>query len=243
MDLPGKSAIVTGGAVRIGRALALALAREGVNVCVHFGSSNHPAETVAEEIRQLGAGATIVQADLLKGESAAKSIVDHARSAFGSVELLVNCAAIFEPGSLSETTAESLERHLAINLKAPLFLCREFARGRPVNFKGHIISIADWRATRPVPGHLAYTLAKSGVVTLTKILAQELAPSIQVNAVAPGAILPPPGKNDAHLDRIAQNIPLQRPGSPVEIAQAMLFLLRSDFITGEVLHVSGGEEL
>lgn len=243
VELRGKTAIVTGGAVRVGRALALALAGEGVNLCLHYGSSRESAEKTAAEIRGLGVKAALVQADLSRSAAAAKTIVDAASAQFGHADILLNSAAIFESGSLAETSEDSWERHFAINLKAPVFLCREFASRIAAGHRGHIISIADWRATRPQPGHLAYTLTKSGIVTMTKILAQELAPEIQVNAVAPGAILPPPGKDDAHLDRIAAQIPLKRPGSPEAIADAVRFLLRSDFVTGEVLHVTGGEEL
>lgn len=243
MNLGGKSAIVTGGAVRIGRAIALALAREGVNVCIHFGSSEKEAIKTQWEIQCLGVLATIVQADLASDEHAARIVVDHAAGMFGGIDILVNSAAIFEPGSLAVTTEHGFDRHVAINLRAPLFLSKMFVEYVEPGRKGHIINIADWRATHPVPGHLAYTLSKAGIVTLTKILAQELAPQIQVNAIAPGAILPPPDKDDAHLQRIADQIPLKRSGSPDDITDAVLFLLRSDFITGEVLHVTGGEEL
>ncbi len=243
MELRGKVAIVTGGAVRIGRALSLALAREGIGVCLHYGSSRDAADQTLAEIRALGVDATAVQADLLQARGAAESVVRHAVEHFGRLDILVNSAAIFEPGSLNETTEEQWERHFAINLKAPMFLCREFASWRTAGERGHILNIADWRGERPVPGHLAYTLTKSGIVTLTRILAQELAPDVQVNAIAPGAILPPPGKEDDHLARLARSIPLRRTGSTEELTAAALFLLRSDFLTGEVVHVTGGEHL
>ncbi|MGE3313476.1 MAG: SDR family oxidoreductase [Planctomycetaceae bacterium] len=243
MDLGGKSAIVTGGAVRIGRALSIALAREGVNVCIHYGSSIAAAEKTASEIESCGVRATVIQADLRKSAEAARRVVEHAAEKFGAVDFLINSAAVFEAATLADTTEESYDRHLAINLKAPLFLCREFAAQLSSNRNGHIINIADWRGTHPVPGHLAYTLTKSAIVTLTQILAVELAPGVQVNAIAPGAILPPPGKDDAYLDRIAAKIPLKRSGSPDDMTAAAVFLLRSEFITGEIMHVTGGEHL
>src|SRR5690606_9341968 len=113
----------------------------------------------------------------------------------------------------------------------------------PPDANGHIINIVDWRATRPKPGHLAYTISKAALAAVTQILAQELAPRVRVNAIAPGAILPPPGEGDDHLLRIAERIPLRRPGHPDEIARALLFVLESEFVTGEVLHVTGGEQL
>ena len=105
------------------------------------------------------------------------------------------------------------------------------------------MNIADWRATHPQPGHLAYTISKVGLVGLTRILAQELAPQVRVNAIAPGAILPPPDAADDHDEQIARLIPLQRTGSPANISDAVLFLLQNDFVNGEVLHVTGGQEL
>ncbi len=127
MELQGKTAIVTGGAVRIGRALSIALACEGVNICIHCGSSVAAAEKTAAEIESYGVRATVVQADLSHGPEAARSIFEHATAKFGAVDFLINSAAIFEPGTLAETTDEAYDRHFAINLKAPFFLCREFA--------------------------------------------------------------------------------------------------------------------
>jgi NAD(P)-dependent dehydrogenase (short-subunit alcohol dehydrogenase family) len=243
VELRGQVAVVTGGAVRIGRALALALAGEGVNLCLHYGSSRAAADETAAEIRARGVDVTTVQADLSRPGEAAGRIVAHAVQHFGRVDILVNSAAIFEPGMLADTTEEQFDRHFAVNLKAPLCLCREFAATRTAGARGHIVNVADWRGVRPIPGHLAYTLTKSALVTLTKTLAQELAPEVQVNAIAPGAILPPPHEGEAYLQRLAQQIPLRRSGTPDDVAAAAIFLLRSDFVTGEVVHVTGGEDL
>ncbi len=243
MELKGLSAIVTGGAVRIGRALALRLADEGVNVCVHYGHSAREAEEVVADVGRRGVRGTAVSADLTMPAAAAPRVVDHAVRTFGRVDVLVNSAAIFEGQMLGDLEDAPWDRHFAINLKSPAFLCREFAARLPQDRRGHIVNVADWRALRPRPGHLSYTLTKSGIVALTKVLALELAPRIQVNAIAPGAILPPPGRDDAYLERLAEDVPLRRRGGPDDVADALVFLLRSDFITGEVLHVTGGEPL
>lgn len=245
VDLTGKVAIVTGGAVRIGRAISLALASEGMSVCLHYGSSQDAAEQTAAEILNAGGAVVTVQADLAEPQTAAKVIFDAAREEFGQVDVLVNNASIFEPGTLADLTSEGWQRHQTINLAAPTFLCQQFASelSRRPGDTGAIINIADWRAQRPQAGHLAYTISKSGLVALTQILAQELAPSVRVNAIAPGAILPPPGAAADFEEQIASCIPLHRTGSPAGIVDAVLFLLRSNFVTGEVVHVTGGQQL
>lgn len=242
MELAGKVAIVTGGAVRLGRALALALAEQGARVVVHYGSSAGPARTAVAEIEALGSDAVALQADLRHLEQV-PTVVERAVDHFGQVDVLVNNAAIFEPGRWDDTTEENWDRHFAINLKAPFFLSQAFARQVGEGRAGHVVNIADWRAVRPGVGHVAYTLTKAGLVAMTKSLALALAPHVQVNAIAPGLILPPPGEDEAYLERKAGRVPLRRTGSPQEVADALLFLLRSDFITGELVFVTGGEDL
>ncbi|HOT90182.1 MAG TPA: SDR family oxidoreductase [Anaerolineae bacterium] len=242
MELQGKVALVTGGAVRLGRALALALAAEGARVAVHYAHSAGPAEAVVAEITSLGSVAVALQADL--GQTAtARSLVERAVAHFGQVDVLVNNAAIFEHGDWDDTTEENWDRHFAINLKAPFFLSQAFAMQVGRERRGHIVNIADWRGVRPGSDHIAYTLTKAGLVAMTQSLALALAPNIQVNAIAPGLILPPPGRDQAYLESKAAQVPARRIGSPEEIAHALLFLLRSDFVTGELVYVTGGEHL
>lgn len=243
MQFAGKVAVVTGGAVRLGRAISLALAEHGVRVCVHFGHSRDEAAEVVGSIQSRGGQACSVQADLNQSSEAADEVFDHARQVFGQVDILVNSAAIFEAAQFTATTPADWETHFGINLKAAFFLCRRFATQQPAIEGGHIVNIVDWRALRPQRDHIVYTMTKAGLVTLTQSLAQELAPRIQVNAIAPGAILPPPGKDKAYLASLAERIPLRRTGSPKDVTEALMYLLHSDFITGEVLRVSGGEEL
>jgi len=242
MELRNKVALVTGGAVRLGRALTLALVAEGARVIIHYGRSSSAADELLAEITACGAEGTTMQADLQQ-PGAVLALIERAVAHFGAIDALINNAAIFEPGNWDDTTEENWDRHFAINLKAPFFLSQAFAQQLPQGRRGHIINIADWRGERPGADHVAYTLTKAGIIALTKSLALALAPDIQVNAIAPGLILPPPDRDQSYLDSKATHIPARRTGSPEEIARAMLFLLHSDFVTGEVLHITGGEQL
>ncbi|MBW3543247.1 MAG: SDR family oxidoreductase [Planctomycetes bacterium] len=239
----GKVAIVTGGAVRLGREIALGLSDAGAGVVVHYGRSREAAERTICEIAAAGGRAVAVEADLASPVEAACAIIGAARAEFGRVDILVNNASVFEPSTLADAEPDDWDRQFAVNLKAPFYLCREFAGAREPGRRAHIVNILDWRATRPGAGHLVYTLTKAALATLTLALAQELAPDVQVNAVAPGAILPPPGEGADYLDKLSTRIPLGRTGNAADVAEAVLFLLRSEFITGEILHVTGGQEL
>jgi pteridine reductase len=241
MDLHNRVALVTGGAVRLGRALALALGNAGLHLAIHYHTSASEAESVLSQVRANGVKAVGVQADL-SIPGAAQSVMEKATAEFGMVDILVNSAAIFKPGTWRETTDTDWDAHLAVNLKAPFFLSQAFARALG-DRRGHIINIADWRATRPGVGYMAYTFAKAGLVAMTQSLALAMAPNIQVNAIAPGAVLPPPGKGEEYLEALAARVPLKRHGSPEDVAEAMLYLLRSDFTTGELVYVTGGQQL
>ncbi|WP_437229509.1 SDR family oxidoreductase [Planctomicrobium sp. SH661] len=243
MILAGASAIVTGGAVRIGREIGRQLAGQGANVCVHYGSSSSEANDAVEEYRRLGVRSCAVQGDLRHPVAAARDVFAQAGASLGIVRILINSAAIFEQGSLLTTDEENWERHLSINLKAPFYMIQEFARQLPENETGAVVNIVDWRGERPIPGHAAYTIAKAGLIAQTQLLAQELGPRIRVNAIAPGAILPAPGDSTAMFEARGRRNPLQRTGAPSDIARGVLYLLSSDFVTGEILHITGGEEL
>jgi len=242
VDLEGKVAIVTGGAVRLGKALALALAKHGAHVAVHYGGSADAAEETATQIKSVGREAIAIQADLAQTRQVS-NVLQRAIQHFGQVDILVNSAAIFEPGDWAETTEEQWDKHFSINLKSPFFLSQAFAAHIGPERKGHIINISDWRATRPRADYVAYTLTKAALITLTKSLALALAPNIAVNTIAPGAILPPPGQDQTYLERIGQAIPARRAGSPEEVSKAMLYLLDADFVTGELIFVTGGQHL
>jgi pteridine reductase len=239
LTLSGRVALVTGGAARLGRAIALGLAARGADLALHYHSSEAASSRTAEEIRALGRKCMLVSADLREANSPAR-ILQAADAFYAKVDILINSAAVFERGTLEKTTPELWEKTLAINLRAPFFLSQAFAAQTE---NGDIIFLADSRVRRPTVEFLAYTLAKSALVTLTRSLAKSLAPRIRVNAVAPGAILPPPGEGEEYLQRLIPRIPLKRPGSPDDIVRGVAYLLEASFVTGEVLHIDGGEYL
>ncbi len=239
LPLSGRTAIVTGGAARLGRAIALGLAARGADIALHYHSSEADALRTAEEIRALGRRCLPVSADLQNPASPAK-ILEAAGAFFGRADILINSAAIFEPGALEETTPDLWEKTIAINLRAPFFLCKAFAAQTD---SGDIINLADATADRSGAEYLAYSLSKIGLIALTHSLAKSLAPGIRVNAVAPGAILPPPGRGEEYLDRLVPRIPLGRHGSPEDVVGGVVYLLSAPFVTGEVLPISGGSDL
>ncbi len=241
MELEAKVALVTGAGMRLGRAISLALAEHGADVLVHYHHSADEAQEVVAQIRAMGRRAAALPADLREAGRAGE-LVQRGAELFGGVDILINSAAIFRRGTLSETTEALWDDHLAINLKAPFFLCQAFAE-QIGDRRGHIINMADWRAVRPGPAYIAYYMSKTALVALTMSLAQALGPQVQVNAIAPGAILPPPGDDGSYFQKLAQRVPLRRTGSPEEIVKAVLYLLSSDYVTGELLFVTGGEHL
>jgi pteridine reductase len=242
MEIEGRVALVTGGAVRLGKALALALAGQGVRLAIHYNSSAGPAEATVAEAQALGSDAVAIQADLSNAGDA-PALIARAATYLDQVDILINSAAIFEPADLAHTTDASWDRHFAINLKAPFFLSQAFAAHVGLDRPAHIVNIADWRGLRPDTDYLAYSLTKAGVLAMTRGLALALAPNIQVNAIAPGAILPPPGKGPDHLAQLVPDIPLRRVGSPEEITKTLIYLLKSDFVTGETIFVTGGQHM
>jgi len=241
-DLGGKGALVTGAGARVGRALALALAEHGARVAVHYHTSAGPAEELAAAIRAAGGQAAAIGADLADPAAPAR-LVAEAAAACGPLDILVNSASLFERGTLEETTLDAWERHMAVNLRAPFFLSQAFARQVGERGGGHIINITDWRAQRPGRAYMAYIVSKAGLEALTRSLALALGPRVQVNAIAPGAILAPPGDDGTYFRRLAERVPARRNGSPEEVVRAMLYLLGSGFVTGETLTVDGGEHL
>lgn len=235
--------LITGAAVRIGRAIALDQSRRGRRVAIHYHTSANEAEQTAADCREAGSPEVVTVSGDLADADACRQVVSDAAAALGSLQVLVNSAAIFEPGTLATTDASNWARHLDINLAAPLWLSQAFAAqattGPPST---QIVNIVDWRGESHPDGHLAYTISKAGLVALTRLLARELAPSIRVNGIAPGPMLPPPGQPPEYLDRVAQSVALRRPGHPDDIARAVAYLLDAGYVTGDILHVTGGQE-
>jgi NAD(P)-dependent dehydrogenase (short-subunit alcohol dehydrogenase family) len=238
--LSGKLVLITGGARRVGKALALGVARAGGVALIHHGHSPEEAEATRREIEALGGRAYILQADLSDPAKAAR-LIDQAL-AIGPLFALVNNAAIFEPLTWADTDLAGWERHMTINLTMPFLLSQAFARRLPPGSPGRIVNILDWRALRPGADHLPYTISKVGLAGLTQALAQALAPQITVNGIALGAILPPAdGHNDPNL---LQPVPAGRWAGLDEVAETLLFLLTGPaYITGEIIHLDGGRHL
>lgn len=240
VDLTGKEIIITGGAKRIGRHLALAAARAGASVIIHYGQSEREAVQLADEITRMGVKAHLFQADFADSAaslSAFQDLLEKHENLFG----LVNNASIFEPLKFMETSLESWQAHLDVNLTVPFLFSQAFARALGSK-PGRIINLLDWRALRPGKDHFPYTISKAALAAMTQMLANILAPNIQVNGLALGAILPPSDGNTS--DAIIQNVPAARWASMDELNDTFLFLLTGpDYITGEIIHLDGGRHL
>jgi pteridine reductase len=235
-----KLVLITGGARRIGRSLSLAVARSGGDVVVHYWQSQDDAESVRAEIEALGRKVILLQADL--ADPAQVSTLIPRALEHGRLYGLVNNAAVFAPLDWESSSLENWNQHLMINLMVPFLLSQAFARALHPEEKGRIINLLDWRALRPGPDHLPYTISKSALAALTCSLAVALAPQINVNGLALGAILPPSdgNKNPNILDKV----PAGRWASLEEVGQALVFLLDGPaYVTGEILHVDGGRHL
>jgi len=244
MELKSKTALVTGAAIRVGKTIAEALAREGCNIVLHFGHSAKDAEKTALYIRDLyNVEVVTIQADLSSGGDIS-GIYDKLSRADIHLDILVNSAALFTESSLVSTTEEMWDNEFSVNLKAPFLLSKYFVKQLPEGQKGQIINMLDARSNRAGTDHFAYRLTKAALATMTQNLALELAPEIQVNGVALGAILPPPGKDTSHLNKIVQKrVPLKRSGSAEIVAENIIHLLKSEFLTGVILPIDGGEFL
>jgi len=237
--LSGKTALVTGGAKRLGRGIAAALAEAGADVVVHYRGSAADAASAAAEIETLGRRAWPLQADLADPQQAA-SLLPRAVEQAGGIDILINNASIFGLDGVLDFDLPALADNVQVNAVAPLQLCRAFAAaGRG----GDIVNMLDCRIVDYDKRHAAYHLSKRMLFSITRMLALELAPDVKVNAVAPGLILPPPGEGADYLTTWAHTNPLQRHGSPEDVARAVLFLLRSPFVTGQVLYVDGGRHM
>jgi len=239
-SLEGKVALVTGAGKRLGRAVALRLAEEGANVVVHYRSSQREAQDGVKEIEKLGRRAVDIGADLGSvGEI--KRLFDDAGKHFGRLDILVNSAANFLPASVISTTEQIWDAALDANLRAPFF-CAQAAAPWLRRTQGVIINFADAGGLLGWPGYIPHSVSKAGVIMLTKVLAKALAPEVRVNAIAPGTITMEgdPPEWEADFIKLA---PLRRTGSPSDITDAVLYLIRAEFMTGHVLVLDGGRTL
>ncbi len=239
MELRGKTALVTGGAVRIGRAICEALAAAGVNVVIHYWHSRSAAEVLRARLQKGGVRAWLVKAEL-RSEDACVGLISDAVAAAGRFEILINNAAVFHKDSLRFTTAEKLLAEFWPNLFAPLLLTRAFVERCG---SGRIVNLLDRRIASRDTSCVPYLLSKQALAALTELAALELAPLFTVNGVAPGAILPPPGRGAAYLRDAAGPVPLQQPCTPADVATAVVGLLQQEAVTGQIVYVDGGQHL
>ncbi len=240
MDVHGKTVLVTGGARRVGRAIGCELAQSGANVVVHCRLSRAEAEATCTAVRARGVGAAVVVGDLGNAGDVSR-IADEAEAAFGAIDVLVNNASTFLHTPIETLSADTWDQLLAVNLKGPFLLAVRLGRAMRERDGGVIVNIGDWAALRPYRGYLPYCVSKAGIVALTTGLAKALAPKVRVNCVAPGPVLPPEDYTAAERAQLMQLTPLQRLGSPEDVAHMVRFLVtEADFSTGGVYLVDGG---
>jgi pteridine reductase len=240
--LPRRVAVVTGAGVRLGHAIAWALAQQGYDLVLHCRSSKQEANALAADIRKLGRQAKVLQADLGKGP-AVLNFARAAERAFGRVDLLINSAAIFWPTPLERLNEKELDSFLNVNLKGPYLLCSELGRAMKKRGSGAIINMACISGLRAWKNFVPYSISKAGVVSLTQGMAKVLAPEVRVNAIAPGAVLPPEDMTADELKQLRERVPLKKLGSPEEIVKAVLYLSQANFVTGQILCVDGGRSI
>lgn len=242
MDIEGKVALVTGAAKRVGRSIAHALAERGAELVAHYHTSDREAQEVLALAKKLGGKPVAVRADLAVPAEIG-TMVETAMRAFGRVDILVNSAAIFYRTPFPTLTEADWDRFLAVNLKAPFLLCRQVGEIMCRQGHGKIVNVADIAGTKVWADFLPYSVSKAGLLALTTGLAKALAPAVQVNAIAPGTVLLPDGSTPDEQARALGRVPLRRLGAPEDIAHAAVYLVESDFVTGEVLTVDGGQRL
>jgi len=242
-DFPARSgaALVTGGGKRIGRAIALELARAGFDVVIHYRASEDAAEAVAGEVRALGRKAATLRADLAV-EAQVRTLVPAAAKAIGGpLAVLVNNASVFEDDRVGSLGRESWDAHIETNLRAPIVLAEAFAVQAPDG--SAIVNLLDQRVLKPDPRFISYALSRNGLWWATRTLAQALAPRIRVNGVGPGPTLPSVHQSADDFEAEARAVPLQRAGSPEAVASAVRWLVDAELVTGQMIAVDGGQHL
>lgn len=235
-------ALVTGGGKRLGRAIALGLAEAGADVFVHYHRSAEEADQTVAEIR--GSGSRAASGSMNLGDPAqAPGLIAAARDALGPVSILINSASGFPVDALDDVTVDRWRRTQDLTLAAPVFLTQAFAAALPGEETGAVVNLTDVRTMTPYRTHFSYVVAKGGIDTFTRAAALALAPRIRVNAVALGVILPPPGEDDAFVERLAADLPLPWAGGADPVVEAVRALVVNDFVTGEIVRIDGGGHL
>lgn len=237
-----RAALVTGGAKRIGRAIALALAAEGFDIAIHHATSAAEAEATADDIRALGRRAVTLRADLAR-EAEVAALLPDAAAALGPIGVLVNNASTFERDEWHDATRASWDAHLEPNLRAPFVLAQALAHALPAEAEGVVLNLLDQRVWSLTPHFVSYTLSKAGLWTLTQTLALALAPRIRVNGIGPGPAVPSPRQTAAQFAAQCAATPLRRGTSPEEIARAAIAILAFPAMTGQMIALDGGQHL
>ena len=236
-----RTVLITGAARRIGRAMAIHLAGLGWNVAIHYNRSDHWAKVLSEELQDSfpKQDFAIFKAGL-DTISESEALISAVLKKMGRLDLLINNASVFGEGSVKDSTAELIEHHMQINCLVPFLLIRDFAKQCK---EGLIINMTDTRITNNRSSHAAYSLSKKALWELTKMAAYEFGPDIRVNAIAPGLTLPPEEKDEHYLWKLAEKIPMKRPGGIEPILKSLDFILNNDYLTGQLLFCDGGENL
>jgi len=234
--------LVTGGAKRLGRAIALDLARHGYNIALHYHSSEREARATAADIETQGVKAALIKADLAR-ESETAGLIAAAVKELGPLCALINSASLFENDSWYSVSRESWDRHMETNLRAPFVLAQEFTRQLPRETQGVIVNIIDQRVLKPTPQFISYSLSKAGLHWLTVTLAQALAPRVRVNAVGPGPTMINARQSQADFDRQREATILGRGAEPHDVCEAVRYLLAAPAVTGQMIAVDGGQHL
>ena len=241
-EQPVRRALVTGGGRRIGRVLARQLADDGWDVAVHYNHSRDGAEAVCDEIRAIGRRAISISADLSEA-NAVSNLMGAAMDQLGPLDLLVNSASLYGPDNLSTLTLESWRRLVDINLTAPIFLMQAFANQGVTPVHASIVNVLDQQITTPSPEYFSYFVAKIGLEGATRLAALDLAPSVRVNAVAPGLVLKSAGQTHEQFVERQRIMPLGIGLGPVDIADAVIYLANARHVTGQTIYVDSGQRL
>jgi NAD(P)-dependent dehydrogenase (short-subunit alcohol dehydrogenase family) len=242
MDIRGKVALITGSSKRIGRETAIELARRGAHVAIHYRSDEAGALETQRLARESGAKAEVFHAELTDAGDVERLFVDLEKQ-FGGLDILVNSASAFDPGTLEESTPDLWNRQVDSNAKAPFFVAQRAAVLLQRRGHGKIVNLVDVAGEVVWPGYLVYSISKAAFIAVNRGLAKALAPAVQVNGIAPGPVLFPEYYTPAQKHLAVERTLLKRAGSARDIVNAVVFLLENDYITGEVLHVDGGRHL
>ncbi len=240
MNPNGKTALITGGAVRVGKAITLALAEAGTNVVINYNSSSTAADVTAAEATALGVEALAVQANIADLEQV-DAMVGLAKERLGGVDILVNSASRYKETPFPTDDHSEWHRLTGIGINGPYYCTNAVAPGMLTKGEGAIINIVDLSGLEPWPNFLAHSVSKAALMAMTRQWALELAPAVRVNAIAPGPVLPPPDYSPEVIDYVAGMTLLQRWGTPEDIAEAVLYFVRANYVTGDMLCVDGGE--